>query len=194
VSNSNTTIETSESEKETNYLLDFALFLEEAERTPVTIKNYLCDLDYFVKWFELHTDASLRPDQITPTDLRDYKHYLTEVLLLKPKTVNRKLSSLRSFLNWALQEELLPDHRTPHVPQPIKETQVGPQWLNRNEQHALLRKVEEGKNQRDITIIKLLLNTGLRVSELCDLMWSDINIMARKGRLTVRNGKGGILN
>ena len=182
---------TDQSKKEVDYLLGFALFLEEAERSPVTIKNYLCDLNYFVKWFEQKTLSKLSPEKIAPIDLRDYKHYLSEVLLLKPKTVNRKLSSLKSFLNWASLEELIPDRRTPRVPQPIPEEKVGPQWLDRNEQNALVRIVEKGKNQRDIAIIQLLLNTGLRVSELCDLMWSDIKITARKGRLTVRNGKGG---
>jgi integrase/recombinase XerC len=178
-------------EQEVDYLLAFALFLEEAERRPVTIKNYLCDLNYFQKWFEQKTSQKLIPEQITPTDLRDYKHYLSEVLLLKPKTVNRKLSSLKSFLNWACSEDLISEHRIPRMPQPIKEEKVGPQWLDRNEQHALIRTVEQGKNQRDLTIIQLLLNTGLRVSELCSLMWSDIQITSRKGRLIVRSGKGG---
>ena len=186
-----TTSASDQNQKEIDYLEDFALFLLEAERSPVTIKNYLCDLNYFAKWFEQKTNHSLSPEQITPTDLRDYKQYLSEVLLLKPKTVNRKLSSLRSFLHWACTSDLLKDHRTPHVPQPIREELVGPQWLDRNEQHALLRKVELGRNQRDQTIIKLLLNTGLRVSELCSLMWSDLKITAKKGRLTVRSGKGG---
>ena len=114
-----------------------------------------------------------------------------EILLLKPQTVNRKLSSLKSFLNWAVREDLLPDHRTPRFPQPIREEKGGPKWLDRQEQHSLLRIVEQGKNQRDITIVKLLLNTGLRVSELCALTWSDIKINSRKGRLIVRSGKGG---
>ena len=178
-------------ENQIDYLFDFATFLSEAERSPVTIKNYLCDLNSFVKWFEQKTSEKLSPDKITPTDLQDYKHYLTEVLLLKPQTVNRKLSSLRSFLNWVCTSELLPDHLTPRVPQPIRAEKVEPQWLDRSSQHALLRKVEQGKNKRDITIIKLLLNTGLRVGELCDLMWSDIKITTRKAHLTVRSGKGG---
>ena len=184
-------VTTEQKEQEADYLLAFALFLEEAERRPVTIKNYLCDLNYFQKWFEQKTAQKLSPEQITPTDLRDYKHYLSEVLLLKPKTVNRKLSSLKSFLNWACSEDLISEHRTPRMPHPIKEEKVGPQWLDRNEQHALIRTVEQGKNQRDLTIIQLLLNTGLRVSELCSLMWSDIKITSRKGRLIVRSGKGG---
>ncbi len=185
------TLTTNQKDKEVDYLLDFALFLEEAERSPVTIKNYLCDLNYFLNWFEQKTEQKLTPEQITPTDLRDYKHFLTEVLFLKPKTVNRKLSSLKSFLNWASAEELIPEHRIPRIPQPIREEKVGPQWLERSQQHALVRKVEQGKNQRDITIIQLLLNTGLRVSELCNLMWSDLKITSRKGKLTIRSGKGG---
>ena len=130
-------------EKEIDYLLDFALFLEEAERSPVTIKNYLCDLKYFEKWFFQKNDTKLTPDKITPTDLRDYKHYLSEVLFLKPKTVNRKLSSLKSFLNWASNEELIPDHQIPRMPKQICEEKLGPQWLDKNEQHALIRKVEQ---------------------------------------------------
>lgn len=35
-----------QTKKEIDYLLDFALFLEEEERSAVTIKNYLCDLKY----------------------------------------------------------------------------------------------------------------------------------------------------
>ena len=184
------TLTTDQTEKEIDYLRSFASFLEEAERSPVTIKNYLCDLKYFEKWFEQKTNQKLSPDSITPTDLRDYKHYLSEVLLLKPKTVNRKLSSLKSFLNWACAEELIPEHRIPRIPQLIREEKVGPQWLSHLEEHALVRKFEQGKNQRDLSIIQLLLNTGLRVSELCNLMWSDIKITTRKGRLIVRSGKG----
>ena len=184
------TLTTDQTEKEIDYLLDFALFLEEAERSPVTIKNYLCDLKYFEKWFFQKKDSILSPDLITPTDLRDYKQYLSEVLLLKPKTINRKLSSLKSFLNWAVAEEFICDHHIPHIPKPIREEKIGPQWLEPLEQHALIKKVEQGKNQRDLTIIQLLLNTGLRVSELCNLMWSDIKLTSRKGRLIVRSGKG----
>ncbi len=33
-----------------DYLQQFAQFLEGAERSPVTIKNYLCDLNSFRQW------------------------------------------------------------------------------------------------------------------------------------------------
>lgn len=174
----------------TNYREAFAQFLNSSERSPFTIKNYLCDLDAFGFWFRSQGDSEFEPALITPTDLREYKRYLVETLHLKPKSINRKLSTLRSFLNWANHAGLLPDHRTPRFPKPIQEETLSPMWLDRREQHALLRIIEHRGKKRDIAIVKLLLNTGLRVSELCALTWADIKITQHKGRLTVQSGKG----
>lgn len=185
-----TSLTKSEKQSSINYRDDFAAFLTESERSAYTIKNYLCDLDSFAQWLKSKSNNEFTPALITPCDLREYKQYLNETLNFKPQTINRKLSSLRSFLNWAVQSDYLPDRRLPHFPQPVKEQASSPQWLNRLEQHALCRIVEQGSNPRDMTIVKLLLNTGLRVSELCALTWSDIQISDKKGRLIVHHGKG----
>ena len=177
--------------KNIDYLLEFSLFLEDNERSPITIKNYLYDLKHFAKWFASENDQMMTPALITPIDLREYKRFMTDVRSLKPQTINRRLSSLRSFLQWAVVSHLLPDDIPPAVPKPVAEEKKGPQWLDRNEQHALIRILQRGRNIRDLAIITLLLNTGLRVSELCDLMWSDIVMTDRKGSLVVRSGKGG---
>ena len=173
-----------------NYRDDFAQFLLESERSAYTIKNYLCDLDAFAQWLKSKDNEEFSPALITPTDLLLYKHYLDETLNLKPQTINRKLSSLRSFLNWASGEGYLPDRRLPHFPQPVKEQVSPPQWLDRLQTQALCRIVEKGRNSRDIALVKLLLNTGLRVSEMCALTWDDIKISPKKGLLTVKYGKG----
>ena len=173
-----------------NYRDNFAQFLTESERSAYTIKNYLCDLDGFAVWLKSKGNTEFAPELITPTDLREYKHYLDETLQLKPQTINRKLSSLRSFLNWAGIEGYFSDNRLPHVPQPIKEQASAPKWLDRLSQHALCRIVEKGRKPRDIALVKLLLNTGLRVSELCALTWKDLKISPKKGRLSVNHGKG----
>jgi site-specific recombinase XerD len=173
-----------------NYRDSFAQFLIESERSAYTIKNYLCDLDAFALWLKSKGNEEFAPTLITPTDLREYKHYLDKTLQLKPQTINRKLSSLRSFLNWAGVNGYFPDNRLPHVPQPVKEQANAPKWLDRLDQHTLSRVVEKGRKARDIAIVKLLLNTGLRVSELCALTWKDIKISPKKGRLNVNHGKG----
>ena len=49
--------------------------------------------------------------------------------------------------------------------------------------------MEKYFNERDYTTIKLLLNTGLRVSELVNLKWTDVRITDKKGAITVRYSK-----
>jgi len=46
-----------------------------------------------------------------------------------------------------------------------------PKWLDKIEQNALLRHMERYAKSRDVAIVKILMNTGLRVQELCDLTW-----------------------
>jgi len=55
---------------------------------------------------------------------------------------------------------------------------------------TLIKAIERGGIPRDIAIVKLLLHTGLRVSELCALTWRDVKITPRQGRMSVRSGKG----
>ena len=80
--------------------------------------------------------------------------------------------------------------KNPGEPKVVKENRRGIRWLNRSEQQALLTRVEQGGQERDLIIVRLLLNTGLRVSELCDLHWSDIKITPNKAILIVQSGKG----
>jgi site-specific recombinase XerC len=53
-------------------------------------------------------------------------------------------------------------------------------------------RTKAGKRQalRDRAIIVLLLNTGLRISELCALELGDVILTDRKGEVRVRSGKG----
>ncbi|HAT1827763.1 TPA: site-specific integrase [Legionella pneumophila] len=61
--------------------------------------------------------------------------------------------------------------------------------MNRNQQNQLLNHFEQNGRRRDIAIVKILLNTGLRASELCNLKWSHIVLNERKGHLTINAGK-----
>ena len=65
-----------------------------------------------------------------------------------------------------------------------------PQVLTRNEARALLATPNRyyPTGQRDLCMIKLMLNAGLRASEVLSLRWHDIDL--HTGRLTVRAGKG----
>lgn len=110
---------------------------------------------------------------------------------MKPNSTNRHLATLRCFLKWAAEGGMVSDARALKVPAFEREVRSGPRWLDRRERFTLVRAVEQGESARDESIVKLLLNTGLRVQEMCALHWHDVTMTERKGVLTVRQGKGG---
>jgi integrase/recombinase XerD len=65
-----------------------------------------------------------------------------------------------------------------------------PEVLTRDEARALLATPNPyyPTGLRDLCIIKLMLNSGLRSSEVLGLTWKDMDLQT--GRLTVRRGKG----
>jgi integrase/recombinase XerC len=169
-----------------DWLAAFKEYLESEERSDNTVSSYLNDLESFIKWFEKSQGLSFHPSLVTALDLRDYKRLLTQKY--KPGSVNRKLSTLSVFLGWAKEMKCI--ETLPKIPKQVKEQRQGIRWLSRTEQNALLRRVERYGSARDVGTVKLLLNTGLRVSELTALLWTDVEISDRKGELVVRSGKG----
>ena len=80
---------------------------------------------------------------------------------------------------------------------------LAPRWLDKNQKRKLLSVIEEDARvardrfprlwllrYRDAVMVRFLLNTGLRMGELCDLRISDITLGERKGSALVRRGKG----
>ena len=165
----------------------FSEYLKVNEKSENTIKNYQYDLNSFAKWFLKTNNEKLLLDKITPTDLRLYKKELI-IKNKKPKTINRHLASIKAFINWGIQTKKI-KYNIP-TPKNVKEVKVGFQWLDKLEQNELQRRVEQSRNKRNIAIIKILLNTGLRVNELCELTWDSVTISDRKGKIVVKLGKG----
>lgn len=177
----------------------FADYLEKQDRSRMTIRGYLGDLSCFARWFEQANGEELRADNITPTDVRLYReHLLSEKA--RPSTINRRLAVLRAFGRF-LQDEGLVNYNIVGFVRGLKEQKAAPKWLDRREQAALTRELERtlagAKTEparrlaiRDRAAVVLMLNTGLRASEICDLDLQDVEISERKGQIRVRSGKG----
>lgn len=161
-------------------------FLGNNDRSISTISSYRSDLYLFAKWFESKNNEEVKPHRITPTDLRFYKQYLVDAGM-KPNSINRKLRVLKSFINYLIETDRI-KQRFP-IPKPVRDTVVAPRWLDKNQQNSMLRHLEKYSNERDYAIIKILLNTGLRVSELITLKWTDVRMTDKKGAITVRYSK-----
>jgi len=171
-----------------NIITDYIQHLTAVGKSPLTCKNYRSDLIGFAKWFAEKNQEPMTLLKITPTDTRQYKRDLM-AKKLKPQTINRRIVALNQFLNWAWEARNV-KHRFALL-KTVKLMTTAPRWLTKSEQHLLHRLAEQTQKPRDIAIITLLLNTGLRLHELCALTWQDIDLSERKGLLTVYSGKGG---
>lgn len=171
-------------------LQSFEDYLVGEGRSHHTIIAYLRDLALFDRWFTVSNGKSLTPEIITPIDVRQYRSYLLTVQKRKPATVNRRLASLSAFCTWARNTGRIAANPAEGIA-PVNEIRPAPKWLEKNQQYALLRAVQEKGRTRDIALVTLMLHTGLRVSEVAALRAGDLELSDRKGSVTVRWGKGG---
>ncbi len=154
----------------------------------LSIRNYRSDLAHFVRWFEGSTAEPFSPAAITPTDIRDYRSHLLNVERRAPATIQRRLTALRKFCQWALAQQQIPEDPTRGV-KGVASAPRAPRWLEKKDVDKLLRAGERTGNKRDLAILATLRHTGLRVSELCALRVDSLQLAERRGQLQVW-GKG----
>ncbi|MDR1243637.1 MAG: site-specific tyrosine recombinase XerD [Endomicrobium sp.] len=96
---------------------------------------------------------------------------------LKPKSVYRLVESLRQFYKFLTIEELSKNNPTIYLTVP-KIPQELPQMLTFDEVVNLLNSIgnESEMNVRNKAMLELLYATGLRVSELVNLKFCDVNL------------------
>ncbi len=186
----------------------FAAWLRDRQdRSAHTVRGYTAALRDFAAWFAQSTGAPLAPAAVTQADVRQYRQYLQTVRRLAPATVNRHLAALRTFARWAQEAGLIVHNPVNGVRRVAQET-PGPRWLDRREQGALLRAAQKEVQvgdlraagdtthpayiwpHRDLALIVLLLNTGLRLAEVAALALADVEVNERSGKVIVRQGKG----
>ncbi len=181
------------SEQGEKVIADFIHMLEtEEDLKPKTVKEYGGDLKHFIGWFESEQiSEEIIPfrieDVATPTITR-YRDVMQKEMKLKPATINRRLITLKRFFEWASAQGLI--RRDPSKPvKLVPEEKASPRQMTEREEAALIAAVEHSGSIRDQTIITLMLHTGLRTMEICDLAPGDVIIGKRSGQVTVRSGK-----
>ena len=169
-------------------LQDYRDYLHDQDKSEQTIKAYMADLSSFSRWLQQIAGEPLNLENVTPMEIIDYRNALLD-WGKKPSTINRSLISISGFCQWAQQHDLIPNNPAEGI-RSVAEEPLAPRALERKEQLALLRAVRRSDNLRDLAIITMLLHTGVRVSELCNLRVSDIIISTNSNMVTVREGKG----
>ena len=103
-------------------------------------------------------------------------------------TIARKLATLRSFYKFCLRRGYVKSHPLASIRTPKQEKRL-PKYLEVEQINTLLATPDDGTllGARDRAMLEVLFSTGVRVSELVDLNFDDIDFTG--GTLRVR-GKG----
>jgi len=161
-----------------------ALWLEDG-LSKNTLSAYRTDLSLFAQWLE--TGHGIGP--FTASDHHVQAWLAQEHHRTSATTLNRRLSTLRRFYQWALRMNLAsadPCLAIESARQPMRI----PKTLSENQVEALLAApdVSTPLGIRDRAMLETLYATGLRVSELVSLGVLDVDL--NQGVLRVAHGKG----
>ncbi len=149
--------------------------------SPRTLEWHAGSLQSFARWLgDEHHD----PETWTTALLREYVVHLQQSELA-PSTVTSKVQSLLAFVRWLHEEEFIASDIAARVKKP-KAPSLQKQPFTTEELRALLR--ASRSNPRDHAIVSILIDTGVRASELCMLRCEDVLL---DQSLLLVHGKGG---
>ena len=154
-----------------------------------TLKGYRSDLDSFAQFLETHqhTDTG----QITRELLREWL-WQEASIPRAPRTLRRRVSSVRGWSAWAHRQGLLDkdlasglhQHKAPsRLPRVLTEAQLGDIFASLQASAD----TDDPIARRDLAIVELLYSSAIRVSELCGLTLSSLDRTERTLRVL---GKG----
>ena len=170
-------------------LADYEFYLrEQRDISSVTVRNYLSDLRSFIAWYETQNHNSTKVGfdfaKITTPTLTRYRSYLQSQLKLAPASINRYLVTLKSYFAWAVDLKKTA-HNPAMVVKLIPLIKSSPRQISDTEESAIVSAVTNYGSARDRTIIILMLHTGLRAAEVCQLKKGHIHLRKRSGYLQV---------
>jgi len=138
-----------------------------------TLAAYRADLTALSRWLSERGTPMVRT---TRQDLQDFIAWRVDAGA-RPRSTARQLSSFRRFFRHLLREGVLREDPTAQIAMP-KIGRSLPKSLTEEEVEALLAApaVSDPLGNRDRTMLEVLYATGLRVSELVNLRYSQVNL------------------
>ena len=190
------------------YLNDFLAYISTIlNKSPNTVKEYNYDLSHFLKYIKYRyglakienisdiknitiNDFPLSEiEKITLQDIHSFLAYLKENYQSKPATLSRKTSSIKTFFHYLCNKtKQISNNPALDLETPKLEKRL-PKYLTLEESKQLLDTTSQPQNTghgrhdnsiRDFCMITLLLNCGMRLSELIGINMSDIDFENNK--------------
>ena len=194
------------------------IYSKEQTTQPSTLVSYCYDLLTFFRFLDANNPIIAHTDikkinyellgQIESDDIMEFQGYLElnvegEAHENGKKAIARKMSPLRGMYKFALQREYIKKDPCAIVPLPKLKKDKNIVRMNNYEVQAILEAIDTGNaflterqkkycqktQKRDLAILTLMLNTGMRVSEVNGLDLIDVDLKVNQ-IIIVRKGGG----
>jgi site-specific recombinase XerD len=129
-----------------------------------TIKSYNHDISLLCKYID---------KDITELTVNDLYAWVASMNTVSKNTVSRRVATLKAFFGWLYQRGLIQTNISLDL-EPPKTYRKTPKYLTEEEAEKLKQVVLQKKNKRDILMLTLMLNLGLRESEIVDIQLQNI--------------------
>lgn len=164
-----------------DWQIEFGLWLRQSptqkhtERDHLSISAYEGDLKQMSRWFTDRHLVQFSPDQMNSANLREY----FDGLDVAPATYNRKRASARLLVKWCRLVGVLDYDPMEWIPaqDAVRES---PRDIEENDRLLLEMVAEEAEvsllGLRDSVMFFLMNSAGLRISEVINLLLSDLHL------------------
>lgn len=162
-------------------LLAFLSHLQREYRySENTIAAYRNDLSQFLEYVESHSGAKLNDwAAVTDNDIEAYLTYMKhKAQPYASSTIARKVAAIKSFYNYLTAQGVVADNPTIEIDSPKVKKRL-PQTLTFAEVERLLEAPQSSsspKNLRDVALLNILYETGMRVTEVVSIQLEDVDL------------------
>lgn len=147
----------------------FTQHLKDSGKAYATVIAYSKDIEQLVEFVGKKGKGSI--DEVTDTDINEFKELLKKQRYTG-KSISRKINSIKAFFRFCIGQGMISENPADVITHPKYEL-TPPRALSRIEYRAL-RDACRG-DARMYAVVELLLQTGMRISELADLQTTDID-------------------
>ena len=169
---------------------EFLSYLElERNYSKHTIKSYGTDLEKFQEYL-IETDQEIKIEEADSDIIRNWIVKLMDEGYTET-SVNRKLSSLRTFYHFLIRKGIIEVNPTQKVYGPKKKKPL-PSFVKEQDMEKLLEQEDFGNTfdgLRNRLTICLFYETGIRLSELINLKDSDVDLQRMTIKVTGKRNK-----
>ncbi len=151
----------------------FTDYLVGEKHPETTVRAYTDDVRLWLSWLSSVTTATSISD-LTREDIEEYKTFLARERGCEATSIRRKLASIKRLSRFLVDRGLLEND----IAEKVKPPRVGtkePNFLSQAEYKALLFEAQRRGRLRDLAILQLFVQTGVRVGELVRLKLSDVD-------------------